>query len=172
MDPVDYVYKAYLDRDAQEDTGASCFDFTYWPEDRLVRIHFSNDPDGQALRPSMVEDRRRELSRIFQTVARAHPDACVVRGTSWLYHLDAYRRLFPPAFIAGLRSVGYPHQFAALWAQFIDRHRFVKPAMAAAFVDAIQLARTPSALDQAFPLDVLAASSEVDVCYDYFAVDR
>lgn len=112
MDPVDYVYKAYLDGDAQEDTGATCFDFTYWPEDRLVRIHLSNDRNGAALRPSTADDRRRELKRIFQTVARDHPDACAVRGTSWLYHLDAYRRLFPPSFIAGLSSVGHPRQFA------------------------------------------------------------
>ncbi len=172
MDPVDYVSQAYLDGDGQEDIGATCFEFTYWPEDRLVRIHFSNDPNGDALRPSAVEDRRRELRRIFQTVARDHPDACAVRGTSWLYHLDAYRRLFPPAFIAGLSSVGYPHQFAALWAQFIDRHGVVKPAMAAAFVDAIRLAGTPSEIDEAFPLDVLAASTDIDVFYDYLTVDR
>jgi hypothetical protein len=172
MDPVDHVYQAYLDGDAHEDTGATCFDFTYWPEDRLVRIHFSNDPNGDALRPSTVEDRRRELRSIFQTVAREHPDACSVRGTSWLYHLDAYRRLFPPIFIAGLSSVGYPHQFAALWAQFLDRHGVVKPAMAATFVDAVGLAGTPSELDEAFPLDVLAASTDVDVFYDYLAVDR
>ncbi len=172
MDPVDYVYKAYLDGDAQEDTGATCFDFTYWPEDRLVRIHFSNDRNGTALRPSTVDDRRRELKRIFQTVARDHPDAYAVRGTSWLYHLDAYRRLFPPYFLVGLSSVGHPHQFAALWAQFIDRHGVVKPTMAATFVEAIELASTPSVLDEAFPLDVLAASSEIDVFYDYFGVDR
>lgn len=44
--------------------------------------------------------------------------------------------------------------------------------MAATFVEAIELASTPSELDEAFPLDVLAASSEIDVFYDYFAVDQ
>lgn len=114
-DPVDYVYRAYLDGDAQGDIGTSCFDFTYWPEDRLVRLHFSNDRNGTALRPSTVDDRHRELNGVFQTVARDHPDARAVRGTSWLYHLEAYRRLFPPSFAAGMTSVGHPHQFAALW---------------------------------------------------------
>ena len=172
VDPVDYVYRAYLDGDAQTDTGARCFDFTYWPEDRLVRVHFSNDRTGTALRPSAVDDRRRELKGIFETVAREHGDACVVRGTSWLYHLEAYRRLFPPSFVAGLSSVGYPHQFAALWAQFIDRHGVVKPAMAATFLEAVGTATTPSQLDQAFPLDVLAATSEIGVFYDFFGVGR
>jgi hypothetical protein len=54
-DPVDYVYKAYLEGDAQEDTGTSCFEFTYWPEDRLARIHFSNNRDGTALRLSTMD---------------------------------------------------------------------------------------------------------------------
>lgn len=172
VDPVDYVYEAYLDGDAQEDTGTNCFGFAYWPEDQLVRVHFSNDRNGTALRPSTVRDRYHELQEIFQTVGREHPDASVVRGTSWLYHLEAYRRLFPPPFVTGLTSVGYPHRFAALWAQFIDRHGVVKPVIAASFLAAIETARTPSQLDEAFPFDVLAATTEIDVFYDYFGVDR
>ncbi|MBO0885797.1 MAG: hypothetical protein J2O38_00260 [Acidimicrobiales bacterium] len=167
-DAVDYVYGGYLAGDAQEDHGGPCFTFAYWPDDRLVRIHFANNPQGTALRPSTAPDRRRELQAIFRTVARQLPDAALVRGTSWLYHLLAYRRLFPPAFVADLGSVGYPHQFAALWAQFIDAHGVVKPAMEAPFLAAIEQARTLSELDEAFPLDVLAATSEIAVFYDHF----
>jgi hypothetical protein len=170
-DPVDYVYGAYLAGDAQEATGDTCFTFTYWPEDRLVRIHFSNNRQGTALRSSTVPDRRRELHVIFQTVAREHPDAALVRGTSWLYHLEAYRRLFPATFVANLESIGHPHQFAALWAQFIDRYGIVKPALEATFVAAIERAATPAQLDEAFPLDVLAATSELGVFYDHFGAE-
>lgn len=172
VDPVDYVYMAYLDGDAQEDDGSTCFDFTYWPEDRLVRLHFGNDRSGTALRLSTVDDRRRELQGILQTVARDHPGACAVRGTSWLYHLEAYRRLFPPSFVSDLTSVGYPRQFAALWAQFIDRHGVVKAGIASPFLEAIDSASTPSELEDAFPLDVLAATTEIAAFYDYFGVDR
>jgi hypothetical protein len=119
-----------------------------------------------------VHDRHRELHDIFQTVAREHPDASVVRGTSWLYHLEAYHRLFPPSFVACPTSIGYPHQFAALWAQFIDRHGVVKAPIAAPFLAAIETAKTPLQLDEAFPLDVLAATSEIDVFYDHYGVDR
>jgi hypothetical protein len=44
--------------------------------------------------------------------------------------------------------------------------------MAGAFLEAIEMASTPSELDEAFPLDVLAATSEIDVFYDHFGVDR
>lgn len=172
VDPVDYIYEDYLGGDAQEATGRACFEFAYWPEDRLVRIHFSNDRNGTALRPSTVEDRHRELSEIFHAVAREHPEASTVRGTSWLYHLAAYRRLFPPRFVTALTSAGYPHQFAALWAQFIDRYGVVKPLLAASFLARIEQARTPAQLDDSFPLDVLAGTADIDVFYDHFGVER
>ena len=170
-DAADYVYQAYLDGDArEEDDATTCFTFDYWPEDRLVRIHFGNDRHGNALRPTSVGDRRRELASIVRTIACEHADARVVRGTSWLYHLHAYRRLFPPSFIAGLSSVGHPHQFAALWCQFIDRFGVVKPALAEPFVAAIARVTTMQQLDAAFPLDVLGATAPVAVFYEHYGV--
>ena len=171
-DPVEYVYAEYLRGDAREDDETTCFGFAYWPEDRLVRIHFGNDREGMALRSASAEARRQELAGIFRTVAEVHPEASWVRGTSWLYHLPAYRRLFPPRFVAALTSVGHPHQFAALWAQFIDRHGVVKSELATPFLAAVELATTRSQLDDAFPLDVLAATGEIDLFYDHFGVDR
>ena len=172
-DAIDYVYQAYIDGDArEEDLATDCFTFDYWPDDRLVRIHFSNDHRGNALRPASVADRRRELTSIFQTVASEHPDAQVVRGTSWLYHLHAYRRHFPPSFIDSLESVGHPHQFAALWCQFVDRLGVVKPALAQPFVTALDGATNLQQLNAAFPLDVLAATAPVGVFYEHYELRR
>jgi hypothetical protein len=169
-DPVDYVYAAYLEGDARADEpDGPCFTFAYWPEDRLVRIHFSNNAAGTALRPHTAEDRRRELRDVFETVTRLHPEAATVRGTSWLYHLEAYRRLFPPAFVGDLHSVGHPHQFAALWAQFLDRRGIVKPSLAGPFLAKVASATTMAELDEAFPFDVLAATSDLGVFVDHFA---
>ena len=30
-----------------------------------------------------------------------------MRGGSWLYNIDAYRRLFPPEYLASTKPVGY-----------------------------------------------------------------
>ncbi len=168
-DPAEYAYSAYLEGDAEEESPQGpCFDFTYWPEDRLVRVHFSNDSQGLALRPESVEDRTRELQSIFASIARDHPEAAVVRGTSWLYHLDAYRRLFPAPFIERMSSAGHPHQFAALWCQFIDRHGVVKSDLADPFLDAIERSSAMEELDGAFPLDVLATTGEVGLFHDHY----
>lgn len=171
VDPVDHAYNAYLAGDGQEEAAdPSCFTFAYWPEDELVRIHFGNDRAGTGLHLSAVDDRRRELQSIFRTVAASYREARWVRGTSWLYHLDAYRRLFPPSFIAGLVSVGYPHQFAALWCQFIDKHGVVKPWLEKPFLAAIGTATSLAQLDGAFPLDTLGTAAPIEVFYDHFDV--
>jgi hypothetical protein len=168
-DPAEYAHGAYLEGDVEEESPQGpCFTFNYWPEDRLVRIHFGNDSQGLALRPESVEARTQELQSILVTIASDHSEAAVVRGTSWLYHLDAYRRLFPPRFIERLSSAGHPHQFAALWCQFIDRHGVVKPDLAIPFLDAIERSSTTYELDGAFPLDVLAATAEIGLFYDQF----
>lgn len=168
-DPAEVAYQVYLDGDAEaDDPLGPCFAHDYWPEERLVRIHFTNNAAGTALRSAQVDDRRAELRAIVAAVTRDHPDAAVVRGMSWLYHLEAYRRLFPPAFIAGLRPAGKPHQFAALWCQLIDRFGVVKPALADPFLAAVDQATTMAELDAAFPLEVLATSAEVRVFADHY----
>ena len=43
---------------------------------------------------------REELARLFAHVAKASPPDATIRGGSWLYHLETYRRLFPPAYVA------------------------------------------------------------------------
>jgi len=42
--------------------------------------------------------------------------------------------------------------------------------MAATFLAAIENATTPSQVDEAFPLDVLAVTSGVSVFYDHFGI--
>lgn len=39
-----------------------------------------------------------QVRALFRQVRQEHPHARSVRGISWLYHLAAYRRLFPPQY--------------------------------------------------------------------------
>jgi hypothetical protein len=169
VNPAEYIYSRELaaagDTDVQQ-----CFGYDYWPDQRCVRLHFGNSPDGLALRAESWTARREELRRIFLRVAEEHPESSVVRGTSWLYHLPAYRRLFPGAFVDNLSSVGYLHQFTALWGQFLDRFGVVKPQLGDAFTTAVAAAKSMDELNGCFTHDVLATTCDIGVFYAEFGI--
>jgi hypothetical protein len=170
-DPVEYVYQHHLAA-AHRQASDRCFEYDYWPQLRWVRLHFGNSPDGLGLRRHSVSDRHEELRRIFIDVSTQHPDAKEVRGCSWLYHVPAYRSLFPSEFIGGTSPVGYLHQFAALWGQFLDRRGDVKEHMHARFIADIGVARTLDELNSAFPHDVQATTCPIDIFYRHFGIER
>jgi hypothetical protein len=77
--------------------------FAHEPPDAegMVRIHF---PGGDAadgagpLARHKVGRRQAELAAMTRSIRERFPEAEAIRGGSWLYNLEAYRRLFPPAF--------------------------------------------------------------------------
>jgi hypothetical protein len=77
-----------------------CFSCDPPDADGRVRIHFANsDHDGiSPLSRTKSDTRRQELQAMFTYVKHTYADAKAVRGGSWLYHLEAYRRLFPPVY--------------------------------------------------------------------------
>jgi hypothetical protein len=82
--------------------GFGCFAFEA-PKDGVVKIHFNNrdtDDDGGPLASVKIGRRRAELAAMTRRIAEKHPDATAIAGRSWLYNLEAYRRLFPPAYAA------------------------------------------------------------------------
>lgn len=169
-DAVDYVYGQYRRRFGGE-TEPGCFRYAWEPETRTVRLHFVNNaPDGIALRDSELPKRHAELRDLFAGVAAAHPDAARVRGGSWLYHLPAYRCLFPPAYLAALHETEREYIALSAWGQFLDRHGAVKPASRDPFLACVAAARTMTELDACFPLPTLAAACEIAHFYRYYGV--
>ena len=45
-----------------------------------------------------------------------------VVGASWLYNLEAYRRLFPASYVATARVLPDRFRHMPLWGQFVNRH--------------------------------------------------
>lgn len=169
IDPVDYVYQHHLISMSKRQQ-MTCFEYDYWSDLSWVRLHFGNSPDGLGLRGESIARRRAELHEIFADVATNHPDATAVRGCSWLYHVPAYRRLFPVEFVDAMESVGHLHQFAALWGQFLDRHGKAKADLTREFLEQVEAAETFADLDGVFPLDVLAATCPIQVFYRHFGI--
>lgn len=140
--------------------------------DGVVRIHFSpaDGDDVSPLHPAKVAQRRAELAALTHHVAASHPQARVIRGTSWLYHLDAYRRLFPPDYAASAMLEGPGLSFAgnANWGQFLTFRGEFKTAAGARMRD--NLTRLdPQRPWLAFPLPALSPQSPMDVFVRHYA---
>lgn len=125
----------------------------------MVRIHFGNRvPQAGAgpLHSSRIAERRGELTEMVGWLARKHPGARRIDGGSWLYNLDAYRRLFPPEFAASRDPRNGPEYLHGLstWGQFIDYRAQVRPDVRDRFLAALP-ALDMAAPHRVFPYQVL-----------------
>jgi hypothetical protein len=149
-----------------------CFSFDP-PKEGAIRIHFSPNDTRDGVGPlsrAKVDQRVAELREMFARIREQHPDAERVVGGSWLYHLEAYRRLFPAAYVSSLRIHTTPSNFTggSWWGQFVDHDGNVVPERVRSFTE--NLANLdPAAVWRAFPLPALAAQASVDVFHHHFA---
>ena len=151
-----------------------CFSCDPPDTDGMVRIHFTNrDADGIGpLSRTKIETRRRELQAMFTYVQQTYAHATAVRGGSWLYHLEAYRRLFPPVY-GDSREVleGISHfQGTSSWGQFLDHREGVKPALREQFLENLEKLDIHR-LWEVFPLPACRAHAPMQAFYDFYHID-
>lgn len=151
-----------------------CFSYELLNPGQVVRIHFSNRDSADGCGPlarAKAGRRMAELREMFGHICARHPNAQAVRGGSWLYNLDAYRRLFPPGYAA---SRFEPEQVrldgTSSWGQLLDFRGCVKPAVREALLD--NIGRLDIAAPwTAFPMRALAAQSPVEDFYRFYGVE-
>jgi hypothetical protein len=103
-DPAEYTHRFYLGRMAEQskqqpDHSFGCFSYALWEGNR-VRLHFRNAGDEPGvLHKDKVPERVAELKAMFGHLRRIVPATSTVIGGSWLYNIEAYRRLFPANFL-------------------------------------------------------------------------
>lgn len=148
-----------------------CFSYELVGADDVVRIHFGNHDsadDSGPLARAKAERRRSELREMFGHIRTHEPHARTVVGSSWLYNLEAYRRLFPLEYAASrfeqaqLRLDGM-----SSWGQVLDFRGFVKPAIARAVLDNIETVDIAEPW-KAFPLHALGAQSAIEHFYRFY----
>lgn len=148
-----------------------CFSYSRPGPDR-IRLHFQNaDPPG--LSPLGAErqgQRLADLAALFAHVKRTERATLRVVGASWLYNLDAYRRLFPTRYLATARILRDRFRHMPLWGQFVDRDRELKPDMARRLLDRLALQSSLDGLDECFPFSVLSLEAPVADFYERYAV--
>jgi hypothetical protein len=150
-----------------------CFSFEP-PVAGMVRLHFAPvDLEGGSGPLSGRKTGRRldELAAMIEHIRSTYGDEALnVVGGSWLYNLEAYRRLFPPKYIASLRIASAPVALAggSWWGQFLDHDGDLVVARADAFRANFAVLRS-GAEWRAFPLPALAARAEVATFQQFFA---
>jgi len=160
-DGREWTYRFYL-KDPEATTGPpvvatfGCFSYALQSA-KVVRLHFRNaEADGRSpLAAASVEQRRAELTALFKHLKRTTDEDVAVLGISWLYNLNAYRRLFPVTYVSSGRVVRGRFQSMPLWGQFLNHRGQVKPSVKEPFLSAIAEHATLAALDDCFPLQVL-----------------
>lgn len=145
-----------------------CFAFDPPDASGVLRLHFAAEGDRRdgagPLARARIADRRAELRALFAHVRAVHPGVCTVRGGSWLYNVEAYTRLFPPAHVASrARPVGHARFTGqSSWGQFLDHRGDVKGDLAARFL-AVLDRLDPADPGRCFPLPMLRAEAPVRV---------
>lgn len=175
-DPGEWTYRFYSRR---EDAMAApsvvatfgCFSYARLKGDR-IRLHFQNaEPDGHSpLGLERVDRRLAELTALFEHVTHTLGRRLQVVGASWLYNLDAYRRLFPDSYLATAHSIDRRFQHMPLWGQFLDRCGRIKQDMTCRFLERLEAQPTLDGLEQCFPFRVLSVEAPVREFLDFYGI--
>lgn len=144
-----------------------CFSYDYYFQP-VVRLHFGNPTNESVLGRESVALRRAELTSLFRHIRQKHPDAERVRGSSWLYNIEAYRRLFPPAYVNTARPAGYETGYFSLWGQFLKANRSVREDAAEEFLSCLKMQASFDGCLQCFPYQVLRPECSVNEFYQFY----
>lgn len=146
-----------------------CFSYDAPDAAGALRIHFIPPEDMRAspLASASTGARVDELRALFSHVRRTERNVTSVRGVSWLYNLDAYKRLFPPSYAASVKALWFPVHLngSSTWGQVLNWRQEVKPAVRDALLARFATMKIEAPWE-IFPHQALVATGEVDAFYE------
>jgi hypothetical protein len=137
-----------------------------------VVMHFRNDFSSShgPLSKHNKMDRLWELKEMFEHIFRYHPEAQFVEGCSWLYSYDAYCRLFPPEYMAGLELVKEtPVRIHSAWGQFLNSSGEMDSERIGIFKQKIDATTSLAELLDSFPFKIYRARAEIKFFYLFYS---
>ena len=158
-----------------------CFSYALSGTDR-IRLHFWNaEADDQSpLGLDRQGHRKAELVALFRHVKQTLPEhadsehtesgQADVVGVSWLYNLEAYRRLFPTSYVQTARAIKPRFQSMPLWGQFLNRRGHIKQSMTHLFLERLEQQSSLDGLRDCFPFQVLTVEASVLDFYDFYGI--
>jgi hypothetical protein len=173
-DHCEWTYRFYLTREEAMAAPATvatrgCFSYSRLGGDR-IRLHFLNaETDGRSpLGIERVGRRWADLAALFEHVKRSEPRPRRVLGASWLYNLDAYRRLFPLSYLASARVIHHRFRHMPLWGQFLDHTGQIKVSMTRPFLECLERQSSLDGLGRCFQFQVLTVEASVREFHDLY----
>jgi hypothetical protein len=149
-----------------------CFSCDPPDESGVLRLHFMPPADVRAspLAFAGIDARLNELRALFAHVRRTERNAASVRGISWLYNLDAYKRLFPPSYRTSVQAPRFPLRMtgSSTWGQVLNWRQEVKPAARDAVLAGLDGMKIEAPWE-VFPLSALTATCGIDPFHDWFS---
>jgi hypothetical protein len=175
-DRQDWTYRFYLTR-ARVMAGPpvvatfGCFSYARLPENR-IRLHFQNADTAKhsSLSVACLGQRQADLTALFEHVQQTLGESVQVVGVSWLYNLEAYRRLFPVSYVTTARVLSDRFKSMPLWGQFLDRYGHLKASMTHPFLERLERQSSLERLNECFPFQVLAVEAPVSAFYDFYGI--
>jgi hypothetical protein len=181
--PADIVaHELYLKNNNGTETGKQyfgCFRYDFTPEadndQGVITIHFKNrDNSGEGpLSKERQKERHHDLKTMFEHISNNYPQATIVKGGSWLYNLDSYRRLFPEIFTTGMtiEEIPFPRS-SGIWGQFLDSNGKVNDHKKYNFLLKVNTAKNADQLLQCFEFRILFPKAGIENFYNHFSIKR
>jgi len=169
---VDFMAASNLHRYGRSNSPYWPFRYDFHGADRSVRLHFGSlqfyreegAPVPGLLARARLPELRDSLRRMFAEIRSRHPDASHVRGGSWLYNWESYRRLYPGAFTASAEVQRGTFAGGSRWGQFHTGQGEVNMQIAAEF--RARVARLDANdLEAAFPITTLSVRAPIEAFY-------
>lgn len=174
-DRGEWTYHFYLNRQpavpAVLQLPFGCFSYDVVDGGR-IRLHFHNtEPAGcSPLSKDCMSHRLAELKNMFAHVKQAVSIPTTVIGASWLYNLEAYRRLFPPAYLATSQVGEDDFAYLPLWGQFINHRGQINEERVEQFLLRLDRQHDCVGLAGCFPFQVLHLESSIEDFYSFYGV--
>lgn len=175
-DTAEWTYRFYLKRQQRvasqlHDSPFGCFSYTIVDGNR-IRLHFHNNEASEhsPLSQDQMSKRLAELKNMFAHIKQGVSGSTSVIGVSWLYNLEAYRRLFPPVYLATAQVGGYDFPYLPLWGQFIDHSGRVKEGLVARFLECLDKQHRLEEIEKCFPFQVLHLESSIQDFYRFYSM--
>ena len=148
-----------------------CFSFDAPDTTGTLRIHFV-PPENTSTSPlasANIGARVQELCALFSHVRRTEPNVLSVRGVSWLYNRDAYRRLFPRSYAMSIQPVATSLHLngSSTWGQVLNWRQEVNPDVRDALLARLATMRAEAPWET-FPLQALTATGDIGKFYEVF----